>query len=477
MRIMETKSEQSIEHKLSFSDKGGYVFISYSSANQIYAEATRKLLQQENIKTWMAPYDIPAGSKYAYVINDAIKYCSCVLLLLTEEAQTSEFVEREVERAVSYKKSIISMHLDESKLNSGFSYFLGSGQIVPVKSIDKTSEDIKKVLNGIKGFYGKCSDEEIHNDVQCNNAVNDYAKDYNTEGRHNVCDYIVGFLGLSILILPYVTQWFDLKYNWLPESLEKFFNDYTQVDLRWLTLMIIVMVYIIYEFAVKNDFKYVQKKYAEKNIGEKFLECDFDEFITKLLSMDNMAGIVKNTETNSEQQSDYPINRKFKGMELGSLNGKTVDYVYVDYSKLPSPDNISILYLDGKTGKHRAVKFLSKQGYIYREEKEDILHFEKNGNVIKLAYTEAGFSMLALEITKAEATSRIRERTYEAWNNSFIRETKLGIKEIKKVAKRYLKDLESKYYAMDKKKQNLLIISALMIYVILGISGIVLLSL
>lgn len=146
------KEQQLPKQETHISKNDGYVFISYSSKNQTYAEATRSLLKQEQINSWMAPYDIPAGSKYAYVINDAIQNCSCVLLLLTEEAQESEFVEREIERAVSYKKSIISMHLDESKLNSGFRYFLGSEQIVPVKSIDKTSDDIKKILNGIRAF-------------------------------------------------------------------------------------------------------------------------------------------------------------------------------------------------------------------------------------------------------------------------------------------------------------------------------------
>jgi len=129
-----------------------YVFISYSSKNKDYAEATLHLLKSEGIGTWMAPYDIPAGSKYAYVINDAIQKCSCVLLLLSEQSQGSEWVEKEVERAVSYKKTIISMHLDGSQLNSGFSFYLGNQQIVPVKTIDKNNANVQKVLNAIRFF-------------------------------------------------------------------------------------------------------------------------------------------------------------------------------------------------------------------------------------------------------------------------------------------------------------------------------------
>ena len=129
-----------------------YVFISYSKKNQEHAEAALRLLKSEGIVVWMAPYDIPAGSKYAYVINDAIQKSSCMLLLLSEQSQKSEWVEKEIERAVSYKKTIISMHLDESELNPGFSFYLGNQQIVPVRVIDRNNSNVQKVLNAIRTF-------------------------------------------------------------------------------------------------------------------------------------------------------------------------------------------------------------------------------------------------------------------------------------------------------------------------------------
>ncbi len=132
-----------------------YVFISYSSINKEFAEDARNLLIQEKISNWMAPYDIPAGARYAHVINDAIEKCSCVLLILTKEAQASVFVEREIERAVSYRKPVISIHLDNSELNSGFKYYIGSEQIVRAKAIDRNSYEMKKILDGINHIIGK----------------------------------------------------------------------------------------------------------------------------------------------------------------------------------------------------------------------------------------------------------------------------------------------------------------------------------
>ena len=129
-----------------------YVFISYSTRNQDYAEAVLHLLKDEKIGVWMAPYDIPAGSKYAHVINNAIKNCSCALLLLSEQSQASVWVDKEIERACNYKKTVISMHLDDSQLNDSFSFYLGNQQIVPVKTIDQNNPSVIKVLNAIKSF-------------------------------------------------------------------------------------------------------------------------------------------------------------------------------------------------------------------------------------------------------------------------------------------------------------------------------------
>ena len=135
---------------------------------------------------------------------------------------------------------------------------------------------------------------------------------------------------------------------------------------------------------------------------------------------------------------------------------------------------MSILYLDKGTGKQRATNFLSKQGFVFVEEKEDILQFKKNNITIRLAYTEAGMAMLAFEMTRSGAKSRIRDKTYEAWNNSFVRETRLGMKAAGKAIKKWLKSLENKFLSLDKKKQGLIMGLALIFSVVICIVFIVL---
>lgn len=129
-----------------------YVFISYSSKNQQVADSVRFLLKKNGISCWMAPYDIPIGSSYAYVINDALENCSCLLLLLTNASQTSEWVEKEVGRAISCKKPILPMQLEDLELNPGFKFYLENSQITAVPKICADSPAFIRILSEIKKF-------------------------------------------------------------------------------------------------------------------------------------------------------------------------------------------------------------------------------------------------------------------------------------------------------------------------------------
>ncbi|MBR5272519.1 MAG: TIR domain-containing protein [Clostridia bacterium] len=124
----------------------GYAFISYSSHNQSTADAIRGLFSKHNIGTWMAPYDILPGAEYADVLNDALEGCSCLVLMLTDSAQNSPWVKKEVNLAISYKKAIIPVKLEDIELNSTMKLYLNDRQIIPVKVIDERFDEIQKLL-------------------------------------------------------------------------------------------------------------------------------------------------------------------------------------------------------------------------------------------------------------------------------------------------------------------------------------------
>ena len=132
----------------------GYAFISYSTKNQASAEILRSLLREAGIGTWMAPADIPAGSKYAQVINQAIKGCDCFVLLLSNAAQKSIWVAKEVERAVNYRKPVFTVKLEPVQLNDEFELYISTEQIIAVSELRKNDAQIGKLLRSVRAVTG-----------------------------------------------------------------------------------------------------------------------------------------------------------------------------------------------------------------------------------------------------------------------------------------------------------------------------------
>lgn len=132
----------------------GYAFISYSTKNQKEADAMRDLFRKNGIDTWMAPYDIPVGSRYAQVVNQALKGCACLVLLLTDEAQNSTWVSKEVERAVSYRRTIVPLQLEAIKLNDEFELYISTDQIMAIPKIDEDSPEVQKMLQAVSVYTG-----------------------------------------------------------------------------------------------------------------------------------------------------------------------------------------------------------------------------------------------------------------------------------------------------------------------------------
>ena len=130
----------------------GYAFISYSTKNQVSADAMYMLLKKNELSAWMAPGDIPAGYKYADVINKAIKDCSCVILLLSNASLNSVWVPKEVERAVNYRKPIIPVQLEDVILNDEFEMYISTDQVVAVQRFDESSDAVTKLLTSLKTY-------------------------------------------------------------------------------------------------------------------------------------------------------------------------------------------------------------------------------------------------------------------------------------------------------------------------------------
>lgn len=100
------------------------VFISYSSKDSATAQAICHELEDNHIRCWMAPRDIPVGSKYASVITEAIKSCKAVVLVFSERSAMSPWVESEINIAFSNRKPIIPYKIDKAHVEDYSEFYL-----------------------------------------------------------------------------------------------------------------------------------------------------------------------------------------------------------------------------------------------------------------------------------------------------------------------------------------------------------------
>jgi hypothetical protein len=73
--------------------------LSYATEDQAFAEKFYTDLQSKGVSCWFAPHDLKTGDKLRTQIYDAIQKNDKLLLILSEHAVKSDWVEREVELA------------------------------------------------------------------------------------------------------------------------------------------------------------------------------------------------------------------------------------------------------------------------------------------------------------------------------------------------------------------------------------------
>jgi hypothetical protein len=81
-------------------------FISYSTANQDFADRVHADLQNKGIRCWFAPHDMQPGRKIHDQIDEAIRVYDRLLLILSKESMSSRWVKTEIGKA--RKKEVAS---------------------------------------------------------------------------------------------------------------------------------------------------------------------------------------------------------------------------------------------------------------------------------------------------------------------------------------------------------------------------------
>jgi TolB-like protein/Tfp pilus assembly protein PilF len=102
------------------------IFISYASQDIVAANKVCAALEAAGLPCWIAPRDVRPGEPYAAAIVEAINACRLLVLVLTKNAIDSRHVLREVERASSKNRSVLSIRLDAAELPPELEYFLSA---------------------------------------------------------------------------------------------------------------------------------------------------------------------------------------------------------------------------------------------------------------------------------------------------------------------------------------------------------------
>ena len=106
------------------------IFVSYASQDRDAAFRIVAFLEQNGIRCWVAPRDVPPGMEYGEAIMNGIAQSRALVLILSDQSNESQFVRKEVERAVSKTKPVLPVRIREVKPSGSLEFFISSSQWV-----------------------------------------------------------------------------------------------------------------------------------------------------------------------------------------------------------------------------------------------------------------------------------------------------------------------------------------------------------
>lgn len=100
------------------------VFISYSAKDKAVADAVCASLEADHIRCYIAPRDVLPGQRYAQALVDAIHTSEVLVLVFSSASNSSDQVEREVDRAVSSGIPILPLRVEDVFPSRWLEYYL-----------------------------------------------------------------------------------------------------------------------------------------------------------------------------------------------------------------------------------------------------------------------------------------------------------------------------------------------------------------
>ena len=102
------------------------IFISHSSKDKPVADAVCATFEANGMRCWVAPRDVPPGAAWGAAIVDAIQNSRVMVLIFSDNANTSGQIAREVERAADYGVTIVPIRVEDVAPARSLQYFLSN---------------------------------------------------------------------------------------------------------------------------------------------------------------------------------------------------------------------------------------------------------------------------------------------------------------------------------------------------------------
>jgi hypothetical protein len=102
------------------------VYISYSHVDKAAADAACATLERAGIRCWIAPRDITPGDEWSAAIIKAIDQCRAMVLIFSQNANTSRQIRREVERAITVGIPLVPVRIEDVVPTESLAYFMGT---------------------------------------------------------------------------------------------------------------------------------------------------------------------------------------------------------------------------------------------------------------------------------------------------------------------------------------------------------------
>ncbi len=129
------------------------VFISHSGKDKTVADAVCATLERGGTRCWIAPRDIVPGTQWGEAIIDAISHCKVMVLVFSSNANESQQIVREVERAVNKGIPVIPFRVEDVDPNKSLEYYISAPHWLDAltppleKHIEQLNSTIKLLLS------------------------------------------------------------------------------------------------------------------------------------------------------------------------------------------------------------------------------------------------------------------------------------------------------------------------------------------